>query len=490
MRTLRKKREVMLAVAAVVLLICLCAPLLAVAKYNYPQGDDLGNSAGVRHLVEGGAGLWAILREAAFNASNAWKTWQGSFTACFLMALQPGVFGEGYYQIGTWILLGSLLAAELFLCRRIFWRSAGKSGCVALWALTAAVQVMFVPYPNETFYWFCGAVYYTFFYSLSLCLCAEALFLLREGISARQMCVHGALAVFLAFAVGGGNLATGLGTAVFLAVLVIWGGLYRKRQVLLICPVLAVYLGSYALNVFAPGNAVRQAASSMRLPPPYAVWLALYHSFRNCREWLLDVRVILILLVLIPILWKLTGTMKCRFRMPALFTLVAFGVYASQMAPISYVNGSYGPIRMVDIFWYGSILLFVIVEAYWLGWLRTREKIVDRLAGVRRFCRTHFGVLQLGLLILWGAAVLGGNRMECSSYIAYRALNNGYAQAFAAEQEERLAILRDDSLDEVWLKRIENRAEPLFYCDISAEGGYFNIAMADYYGKSGVNLKE
>ncbi len=490
MKKILESQKILAALGAVGMLVIVCVPLLIIAGYNYPQGDDLGYSASVHRLAEGGAPFWSLLWEAAAKARDTWSSWQGSFSACFLMALQPGVFGERFYGLGTWILIGSLLASELMLCRRIFGKRADRLSLVTLWALACLMQILFIPYLNEGFYWYNGSVYYTFFYSLSLFLCGETFLLMREGMTAGQKRLHMSLAVFLAFLTGGGNLATGLGTAVFLALLWAVGILGKKPWVKRLLPVLLVYLAAFFLNVFAPGNQVRQMSQSEHISAVRAVCLALCHSFRNCVFWC-DLRMFLILAAAIPPLWRLTGSVRGRFRFPGLFTVASFLVYASQMAPISQVNGSYGPCRMVNIFWYGCVVLFLTVEGYWLGWLRTKRGIMDRLAGVRGLGRKYFGVFQLVMLLLWGGAALGGDLMECSAYVAYRSLKNGYAKDFAAEWEERLALLRDDSLEEVWLEEFKNRTEPLFYCDISPDSGdYFNLSMAEYYGKKSVNLKK
>ena len=483
-------QSLLIVVACVLMLILICTPLLVISKYNYPAGDDLGYSAKTHLLVQRGES-GKIVQAAIKEAYNTYFSWQGSYTAIFLMALQPGIFGEQYYCLGTWILLGSLLLFSLAFWRRL--AGSNKEGglaAVGVWAFLSAVCVLFVPYPNETFYWYNGSVYYTFYFALELLLFSEICLLLTRELSKGKRNVHFCVALLLLVFIGGGNLATGMLVSVTMTLLAIVSVMlkHKNKWMLVVLNVLGV--AAYLVNVVSPGNAVRQAGTIAERPSVVGTVLtALWHTFLNVISWTKDVKILLVMLFVIPFLYQIVKGMKYSFRLPGMVTVLLFGVYASQLAPISYANGSYGPCRMGNITWYSYILFLALLEGYWIGWFYNKKFRITQFAGIKSFGQKYYGVVQIGCLALWCVCVLLGDYKALSTYQAVRCIRNGEAAAYAAEMEHRLSYLHDDSIADVYFESIVHRTEPLFYCDISPDNtDYFNISMAEYYGKNSVKL--
>ena len=98
--------------------------------------------------------------------------------------------------------------------------------------------------------------------------------------------------------------------------------------------------------------------------------------------------------------------------------------------------------------------------------------------------------------IVWIAAafalclVFFRDKTELTVYKAYRNLRQGFAQQYAKEWEERLEILRDESVEEVVVKPLTVLPEMLLYTDLQYTDGYYwvNEACAEYYGKVSVDL--
>ena len=82
---------------------------------------------------------------------------------------------------------------------------------------------------------------------------------------------------------------------------------------------------------------------------------------------------------------------------------------------------------------------------------------------------------------LLAAVVLFGNVQSTTSYRAYRMWRNGWAQTYGAGWEERITVLKDDSVKNPVFR-------PLKYTDLQPENGYVwvNTACAEYYGKESV----
>ena len=111
----------------------------------------------------------ATILTAFSQVKKTYLDWQGTFSAVFLFALQPGVFGEQYYFITTFLLLGTFVIGTFYFLFVIcnYYMKADKSSwiIVSVCVLTLSIQLVFSA--RESFYWFNGGIYYTFYYSLS-----------------------------------------------------------------------------------------------------------------------------------------------------------------------------------------------------------------------------------------------------------------------------------------------------------------------------------
>ena len=95
-------------------------PLLLLGRYAVPAADDFsyGSLAHVA-FVESGSVMDAAA--AAFDKTlESYYSWQGTFSAIFLMALQPAVFSEALYALTPLIMLASILAGSFMFCRAFF----------------------------------------------------------------------------------------------------------------------------------------------------------------------------------------------------------------------------------------------------------------------------------------------------------------------------------------------------------------------------------
>ena len=76
-----------------VFVLCL-VPLLYLARYDVPSADDyIYGTAAHLTLVHGGS-LNDAIAAALEHTAVIYHTWQGSYSAVFLMCLQPAVFSE------------------------------------------------------------------------------------------------------------------------------------------------------------------------------------------------------------------------------------------------------------------------------------------------------------------------------------------------------------------------------------------------------------
>lgn len=482
----------------VILLIIICIPLFAVARYNYMSADDFGYGY-ITHLAIVDGQPWKIFGLAAQQAAVTYQIWQGSFSAIFLFALHPGIWGEEYYRLGIYIILAFLTTTQ-FAC---FFRLQGKElepveiiRLVSLCTLLYLPQIFYAPYPVECFYWFNGSLYYTIFYSLQILLFSETLVLLHlpERLKGKHYIFWGWM-LCLAVIIGGGNLATALSTSLALCLLCI--GLFVKKHPrrFHIYAVTAFLLAAFVANIIAPGNAIRgQDPGYHPMSPVHTVLLAIWHCMTNIYSWTRP-QMCLILLIAGPLLWNAAGVIRRNrgfsFRFPLIASILFFGIYAAQLAPITYMEGTFGPPRMGDMMWFSYVFLMFVVEGYWLGWFQCRFMEGKHLKKGILSVTSWYGLLQLVCLAVWCISVLSTNVKMSGTYKAWAAVRSGDAQKYAAENEERLKILLDPSITDVCFQKIEHRVEPIFFVDIGENSEAFeNIAMAKFYRKNKVAAVE
>ena len=218
-----------------VLLVVLFITWLILAwsgKYVYPQGDDFEYGANSHLAWVHGKGVLGAFGGACKTVADAFGSWQGTFSSIFLMALQPGIWGEQYYHLTPAVLSGLLSVAVLSfflsILSYIVWSrkkggrdsglSAGNFGVAAC----TGQSICFLLVERRNSLYRCIQLF-AFIHGISdTCDCPEK----------KKRVLYSVLAAWMAVMVGGGNLVTALiGNVVTGYVILIL--LWRKRKDLL-----------------------------------------------------------------------------------------------------------------------------------------------------------------------------------------------------------------------------------------------------------------
>lgn len=473
--------RVLLLLVLAAFVLCLL-PLLYLGRYNVPCADDYNYGAAAHQVLLRGGGARELAAAVLRRTYDTYFGWQGSYSAVLLMCLQPAVFSESLYALTPWLMFSSLFAG-LFCCciallRRVFDLPASVGGILA--GLLGILYLLLVPSPVQSFYWYNGAVYYTFFHGIALLTVALAIRTAGKGGWGRilLLCL---LAVFL----GGGNLVTGLSLAILALSVPLLLLLEKKRaeagRLLLPCLVMLV---CFCVNALAPGNQVRQG--NVDYVPQ--VIPAILGSFRLAAvyglRWL-RLPVLGVLLVLGLVFHAVLPGSRFSFRFPGLVSLYSLCLYAAMYCPTMYALGDRGDWRLMDIIYYAYLLLLALNLLYWQGWQQARRGA--RRAGDPALLPI-LGSLLLCVALLGVSARLQGGISLAS---AYSALRGGQARAYYATAQERLAILRDPEISVALLPDYRDPPYLLFFDDISADpNDWRNMGMASFYEKDQVILLE
>lgn len=450
-------------------------PLYTAARYSYAGVDDYRYGATTHAVWEQTGSLRAVLAEAANVAKQTYTQWQGSLSAIFLMSLQPGIFGDSCYGLSTAVLLTvlafSLLGFVCTLCACTLGMDRNASLCVA--ALTAFCCIQFVPTPVESYYWFNGGIYYTFYFSVSLL--AAALLLRRH----RKKSPLQWLLLPLMPLLGTGNLVTGLLCLATLSLYAFWLLCVKKKGDWLALVSLALLAAAFAVNAFAPGNGVRQTEHIESAQSAVsAVLAALGDGARYTLKWCAGPTPFALLLA-VPLFWRWAEESPLPFRFPPLVTLASFLLLSAGFAPSEYALSAAGEARIVDIQFYLFVLLTLVNLLWYTGWLRRHITLDARAAR-----RAGAAILVIGALL---CGLLAIRTRDVASVSAVRMQLNGSARAYADVWKARLSRLRDPAQDVVTLPKLTKQPPLLCMVDVAVDetGEYYwyNEQLAAYFHK-------
>ena len=474
------------------LLICGIAitlvPVLWIGIYDVPCADDYSYGTYTHHIFQQTGSLLEGLKAAVHTTADVYYNWQGTFSAIFLMSLQPEIYGEGMYRFVPFILVGSLAVGEFFFSWALFRKTFGatRSQFLMVAGVWLMLSVHLVPSAVEAFYWYNGAIFYTGFHSWALVYFGMMLWCLREKQGFRRNICIGLMCV-LSVVLGGGNYVTALlstivmgGTVVFLAVE------KKGRWKRFIFPFLLLCV-AFAMSIIAPGNQIRQAELES-MDAVSAIQKALITGAVSIGDNL-DVMHLLIFGGIGMILWRIAGNTAFRFPLPLLVGAISYGLYAAQFCPTLYAMNSIGPGRVQDIIYNMFLLLSIFNLFYVLGWIRSHYDIVPCEQTTSKM-GYHTGLLvALGIAIVLCAASVP-RETPMTGTRALQSLRSGAAQQYYAEYQARVKLLTDETKDTVELSAFTQRPYVLFFADGTEDARHWrNCAIANYYGKKAVIVR-
>ena len=474
----------------ILLLACigfLLVPLLLIAKCDVPSADDFSNGIHVHEVIKNGGSIVEVLNKAIEYTRNTYLNFQGTVSALFLFALQPAVFGEQYYVIVPYLMILSLISGSFLFIYRFFSAFAAKrtfsyiypliTGCVVV-----IICTQFLPSPVEGFYWYTGAVFYTFFFGLSLILYAILIHLTMNN-HGKGSVLYQILSIFLCMIIGFSNYVTSLLSMILIILfMIILLAHKNNRWKYLILPI--IFLGaSFYLNFSAPGNSVRQSVFTNRPGVIGTIWLSLQCTVTQLYQWN-SLSVLMLYIFLLPVLLKIALESEYSFKLPWLVTLFSFGLQASMNCPTYYAYADPGPGRVENIRFFAMVILIVINMFYWEGWLLKKMSFRSgvSLEGMKLSFLLIIGMLFAGTLAL-------SEKQPITSISAYKSYRSGDAGLYKHVFQQRLEILNDPETKDALLREFPVKPYVLFFDDISDDPeDWKNIAVRKYYHKDSVRL--
>lgn len=493
------------AAIALVLLVAALIPLFAICPFDHSYADDWHYGVDAHLALAAGGGLWEALVAAAKEAYDTFFSWQGTYSAIFLMALQPGVFSEAAYGIGAAAIIVALVAATAYLARVLAVDAMGADApCwITLACLALLLQTQLLPSPVEGFYWYNAAIYYTFYHALALImagLCARIILgrTRRGELSGRSLAWRAAVLFLLSAFVAGGNFVTGLVAAMglFLACAVaIWRRIGRARYLV---PALVIFMVGFAVSMAAPGNTERQLS---QFPGDnLGVVMTLARSVLAGLEYTVlwtNGYLVVALLLALPVMVRAARRSSCSFACPLGVVAVSFALFMASFAPTFYSMGTVGPGRVQNI----RYDLFVVLVFICVQWAVGRiVRVADGRAGAPRdparpalysSDRVHLACVMLlcSFIVCSTLALAVDSRHadELTSVSAAQSLASGEAARYSEEVWERFATIEASDEADLHVPYYTVYPHVLYMGDIRDNmDNYINYRLSQWFGKDSI----
>jgi hypothetical protein len=467
------------AAAIAALFVLSLVPMLILAFYNHPSADDYSFGINTARAWRDTGSLWEVAKAAGQTVGIYYDGWQGTWSAIFLFTLQPDAFGGGYW-FTAFLMPGAFCTSALLLSRELLIVRLGASR--AEWAIISllplSMMIHRLPSATQAFFWWNGAMFYTFFYSLTLIYLTLLLRLQRDGT---KSAVAVAGASVLGAVIGGGSFPAAMLAFLCSAAFIGISALNKdKRALRLVCPFLLL-LGGLIVNIAAPGNAIR-AQNFEGMGPAGAIARSFMYGAGFCVKWM-TVETICVILLTLPFIYSAVKRSGLPFRYPAAVSALSFCIYSSVFTPSLYAMGVVGPDRLLNVGYYAFWWLVLLNIAYWCGWLCKRVK---QMPFLRR------AAVPAAAVVLAVFAVFAyRSRTENTAWLSLHILRNGEAAAYSGECRERRAVLIGADGGHVTVKPIRTRPRPLFLADFADDPAVWpNTAVAMYYDLDSVTLGE
>lgn len=479
-------------VGMVLILIAVLIPLFVIGHYNFESVDDVGYANSAEIVWEETHSALKVFARQLSYAKEYWSSWQGTFAAEWFVTSMMGIFIKDAYYVGTYLSLGGFVLSELFLfmviLRKVLGSDTFRAGIISIGVV--CMQVLLVPVPAEAFYWFCGAVLYTVVHNEAAVLIALLILLYQNPRKLWKRILLFSGIALLTILVSGGTYVTLIAMLLIYFFTTVWYW-YRKNSNRWLATVgMVLYLVGFLLNVLAPGNQRRlsttdaadiSAIKTILLSLKEAAFYVAGNTIFPC---------VILALLFLPLFVHIVKQKKYKYPFPALVTLISFGVFAAQFTPTIYTLGITGAGRIQNLYRWTFYIWLYGNELYWTGWFLRRFDWLKKETNENDADKSSYllpGWIAGGLLLCFTLYVWGGDTLTTLS--AVDSLRRGEAQTYYAEYQERLAVLKDDSVKEVRFRPYTYYPYLLYFGDITDNPeDWVNYTVSSYYGKDSVIL--
>ena len=455
-----KKKKYLYIILSVLLLISII-PLIYISIYSRPSSDDFGYATALYNYIKSGNwNIFGLIKKAIEVDISFYNSWQGLYTSAFVLSLEPGIFGNKYYFIGSILLL-----ILCFICIYYFVKTIFKLLNIKHYIFFSIFIFVFLfqhlPDINQGLYWFNGAWNYMPFLFLSLVnvtLCIKYLFIKENNKYLIFSCL-------LSFIISGGNHVTSF-MNILLLICICSYAIYKKKYKLVLSLIVAIV--GFIIMYIAPGTAIR-ASHFGKHGIISTIITTFIKSLTFMSEYLKDALFYIFAILIFSIFNYDKDNLKdSYFKVsPIIYMFIAWVILCGMYAVPIYVMGGFGEGRITDVVWCYLIIAVTLLTIY-SSWY-----ILYKYVRLNDISSDLFINLMFALFVIACAYW-----MECNYWNISIELIDGKASAFADSYDERIELMNSIDDEIVYVNSLPD-SNVLKFEDISnGVNGLWNT----YYG--------
>ena len=484
-----------LCICVVILFVLSLLPILVISRYNHPSADDFSYGDHTFQTWKSTHSIIETMSVAGAVTKNIYYAWQGTFSAVFLMALNPSIFGDSLYMLVPIGLIALFIFAVAFFLKVVLvdYLNADKYIWCIFSVIICFLSMQFMISPVQGFFWYNSAMYYTGFYSAALIQFALILQLITTDNKIKAA-VYAVLVTILSIIIGGGNFIVALLSAEIAALALVCCVIFRRDRLLKLLPCFFMICAAFLVNILAPGNFIRQQNNQ-----GMGAIEAITSSFQFALDFIKNfVRapVYIAIIGIMPAIYKITRDSKYSFRLPVFVTILLYCVYASTFTPSLYAMSYIGPERVLNINYFVFVIALFLAAVYWCGWVSKRAFSMTAKSSEKRTEISKYAEpVVVGILVLCFAfgcfAMIRENVDSIMSLSVVRSLVRGDANTYHQEYLSRLEIYNDPKIAHMEIPAFTVKPKVLFFDDITDDASdWKNVALAGFYSKETAVLIE
>lgn len=354
-------------------------PLLVLSFYNHPSVDDYLYAVDTYRVWNETHSFWQLLKQAVVTSADFYQNWQGLYTSAFVLALQPAIFGEGYYALTGFLMLAIIYGGNICFTYYILHKrlQCTRLESVACGAVLSFVMVQWMPSVVQGLYWYNGTMNYVLFFAvLELFVCALIQIQMEQDgtRNIRNAVFSAVLGVLLA---GGNHITAFMGILTAVAIFIVSILSKERGRMLRSGIALVAIVGGFLFNVSSPGTKIRQSNFSNTPGVINTITSAIKMGTKMIDSWM-GLAVIIVFLLFVPTALNMG---KCiveekgfKFRYPLLVVVCSIGWCCAMLCPPIYAMGSTGDLRITNIVYFSFVLLLFVNGFYLCGWYVAKQK--------------------------------------------------------------------------------------------------------------------
>lgn len=485
-----------IAVLSAMLFILSLIPILYLAQYARPSGDDY-NYGVLTHIawLETHS-LIEVFKAGIKTVKQMYSGWNGNWFTVFLFSFMPEVFAPYTFVVVPYIMVGALTFGTAAFLYYIIVKICGFSReyAVIVSVLLLFVSFQFIPSTAIGMYWFVGATQYIIPHMLALL--ALTFGVRYYNTNKIRNIVYASIFMFM---VGGSSYFSSLLVfMVYIAMIIVF--VRKRKDILWLLLPFGIGAVGFIIQCISPGNKVR-AGDDFGFYFSDAIFTiieSLRQGVTGIFKYFKDKPFIYMALFICALfMWEAILKMKkkVKFCYPLLAVIFLFGIYSAMYAPKIYsgVAVSLGPDTIIYFtFLITALLTIIYVEGWTIQKLRKRDNhdFINNYLLNETSYRNKVLIPALAICIIITFINHGWFRNSVDKRV-YDYVHSGQAEDFRDQIQSQMDILLDVSIKEAYLVPINDNQGPLMHMPVTTDPDNFtNRVVKDFYQKEKVVMIE